>query len=38
MIGVVLNQLDFTKASRYYGGYTEYAKEYGYGSQPAQAS
>jgi Mrp family chromosome partitioning ATPase len=39
VIGVVLNQLDFTKAARYYGGYTGYTKEYGgtYG-KPAQAS
>ena len=29
VIGVVLNQLDFAKANRYYGAYTHYAKEYG---------
>ena len=29
IIGVALNQLDFTKADRYYGAYTGYAKEYG---------
>lgn len=29
IIGVALNQLDFTKADRYYGGYTGYATEYG---------
>jgi capsular exopolysaccharide synthesis family protein len=34
MIGVALNQLDFTQADRYYGAYTGYAKEYGY-EQPA---
>lgn len=42
VIGVVLNQLDFTKAARYYGGYAEYGKKSGeYGgsySKPAQAS
>ena len=41
VIGVVLNQLDFTKAARYYGGYTEYAQNGEYGSsynKPAQAS
>ncbi|HEX2826096.1 MAG TPA: polysaccharide biosynthesis tyrosine autokinase [Burkholderiales bacterium] len=29
IIGVALNQLDFTQADRYYGAYTGYAKEYG---------
>jgi polysaccharide biosynthesis transport protein len=29
LIGVALNQLDFTQADRYYGAYTGYAKEYG---------
>ena len=29
IIGVALNQLDFTRADRYYGAYTGYAKEYG---------
>ncbi|HYC48846.1 MAG TPA: polysaccharide biosynthesis tyrosine autokinase [Burkholderiales bacterium] len=35
VIGVALNQVDFTKADRYYGAYTGYAQEYGaYGSNP----
>lgn len=39
VIGVALNQLDFTKADRYYGAYTGYSKEYGgYEAKPAQAS
>lgn len=38
IVGVALNQLDFSKAARYYGGYTEYAKEYGGYYKPAQAS
>jgi len=39
IVGVALNQLDFTKAARYYGGYTEYSKEYGsYFGKPAKAS
>jgi capsular exopolysaccharide synthesis family protein len=39
VIGVALNQVDFNKAGRYYGGYTEYAKEYGgYYTKPAKAS
>jgi succinoglycan biosynthesis transport protein ExoP len=39
VIGVALNQVDFNKAGRYYGGYTEYAKEYGgYYTRPAKAS
>jgi capsular exopolysaccharide synthesis family protein len=37
VVGVALNDLDFTKADRYYGAYTGYSKEYGsyYGKQPA---
>lgn len=37
VVGVALNELDFTKADRYYGAYTAYSKEYGsyYGKQPA---
>jgi capsular exopolysaccharide synthesis family protein len=39
IIGVALNQVDFTKAGRYYGGYTEYAKEYGgYYTKPVKAT
>jgi Mrp family chromosome partitioning ATPase len=39
VIGVALNQVDFTKAGRFYGGYTEYAKEYGgYYAKPAKAT
>lgn len=29
VVGVALNQLDFTKADRYHGAYTGYAQEYG---------
>ena len=29
LIGVALNQLDFSKADRYYGSYTAYSQEYG---------
>ncbi len=43
VIGVVLNQLDFKKAERYYGDYSGYGKygygkygKYGYG-KPAEA-
>jgi succinoglycan biosynthesis transport protein ExoP len=36
VIGIALNQLDFTKADRYYGAYTGYSKEYGaYYGKPA---
>jgi capsular exopolysaccharide synthesis family protein len=36
VIGVALNQLDFTKADRYYGAYTGYSNEYGaYYGKPA---
>ncbi len=37
VVGIALNELDFTKADRYYGAYTGYSKEYGsyYGKQPA---
>lgn len=36
IIGVALNQLDFSKAGRYYGAYTGYAKEHGaYYGKPA---
>lgn len=39
IIGVALNQLDFTKAGTYYGTYTDYAQKYGgYETKPAQAS
>ena len=30
VVGVALNQLDFSKDRKYYGGYTRYASEYGY--------
>jgi hypothetical protein len=36
VIGVALNQLDFDKAARYYGAYTDYSNEYGaYYRKPA---
>ena len=39
VLGVALNQLDFTNAARYSGAYTQYAKEYGgYQSKRLQAS
>jgi Mrp family chromosome partitioning ATPase len=39
IVGAALNQLDFSKAARYYGDYTNYTKEYdGYYTKPASAS